>query len=247
MPWTKQQIIDYVNKRTENRAATKIDLSIEFWLAVDQFVTSRRYWWTKKRFTFTTVIGSQIYDLSLSAASGNTQPGGGLTDYAQLERLILLPPTGQPIVVNGIPNTTDLTPIFDPAGQLAAINNPVQDLPRAYFIDVQTSLTTLYLQAPANVAQTILGTYWAIPQVTDPSTDTIPPWIPGFLHWGLFPALERRVFQFLYGEEDPRYTVADNQYEEFLDSASNIDSWSSERVREVAVNNSTVDIIQAHS
>lgn len=245
MPWTVQQVVEYASKRTERRADSKIDLKMDFFLALDEFCLERHFWWLKKRFVFNTVIAANQYDLSATAANGNIQPGGGLTDYAQLDELIMLPPTG-PAVINGIPQTTRLTPIFEPDAELAALNNTTSDVPSAYFIDTQTSLTTLVLQAPANAVRTILGTYWAIPQITDTTTENIPSFIPSFLHWGLFIALERRIFRFLYGQKDPRYLTADAEYKEFIEKASNIQHWSGKRARSVSVDHGSVNIVRAH-
>src|SRR5690348_13980410 len=146
MPWKVTEIIEEVSERTEHRADKKIDLRMEFFLGLDEFVSERHFWWANKRATFNSVVGSQIYDLSLSQPSGSIQAGGGISDFAQFDEMILL-------AADGMTKQLNLVPIIDPVAQLAALNNTTPDTPAAYFIDVQTSLTTLYLQAPANVAQ----------------------------------------------------------------------------------------------
>jgi hypothetical protein len=237
--WTVQQIVEEVSKRTERRADQKINLRMEFFLGLDEFVSEQHFWWRKKRGTFQTVIGANMYDLSMSAASGTIQPGGGISDFAQFDEIILLN-------ADGITKQLEIVPILDPVGQLVAIKNTVQDVPAAFFIDPQISPTTVVFQAPASVAQTVLYTYWAVPQISEPDEDTIP-MVPSYLHWGLVYMLERRVYEFLYGEDDPRFTVANSRYMEFCQKAARMPHWTAKRVQEMRASSHSVKTVQAHN
>src|SRR5690242_3559918 len=187
MPWSVTAIVDEVSKRTEHRADTKIDMRMEFFLGLDEFLLEQHFWWALRRTNFNTVVGSQVYDLALSQAEGTDfngnliRPGGGITDFGQLDEVILPQPPG--VSPSTPPNSSQpvvLTPIFDPGAQLQALQNTVQGAPAAYFIDPTTSLTALILNAPCNTATAVFVTYWAVSQVTDPTEDTIP-LVPGKL------------------------------------------------------------------
>src|SRR6266404_118412 len=130
MPWTVTQIIEQVSKRTERRADSKIDLRMEFFLGLDEFILENHFWWALKRGSFSTVIGSQIYDLALSAAVNSIQAGGGIPDFGQLDEVIIPTPTG---TSTNSAKPTVLTPVFDPAAQLQILQNTIPDAPAAYF------------------------------------------------------------------------------------------------------------------
>lgn len=251
--WTVTQIVEEVSKRTERRADTKIDLRAEFFWGLDEFLLETHFWWGKKRGNFSTVVGSQVYDLALSAQAGTDfqgnpiQPGGGITDFGQLDEVFIPNPPGtSPLTPPNTVQPTNLIPIFDPGAQLQAIQNPVQDNPAAYFIDPNISLTALTLQAPANTVAKVFYTYWAVSQVTDVTTDAIP-LLPGKLHWGLVYVLERRVYEFLYGLDDPRWQVSNQRYTEFVAKANRQLNWSAKKVREMSTNSNVMRVVQAHT
>lgn len=228
--WTVTQLVEAVSKRTERRADTKIDLRMEFFLGLDEFVIEKHYWWGKKRFNFTTQIGVNTYDIS-------SRQFGSVSDLGQLDELILLN-------ADGTTKALDLTPIIDPVGQLQAIQNGVPNTPAAYFLDTNAPLSTLRLQAPASVAQIIMGTYWAVPQISDTSVETIP-LVPGYLHWGMVYMLERRVYEFLYGQDDPRFEVSNARYNEFVTKADKIPDWTAKKSRSLSVDHRTMRITRA--
>ena len=225
--WKVTQLIDHVSKRTQNRANNKIDLRMEFFLALDEFTAEEHYWWRKKRATFSTIIGNNSYDLSVKAA-----------DFAQFDSAFLIKPDGMTV-------DKELIPITGASGQIKASLNTVQDVPASYFIDTNTSPQTLMLQAPASIAQLILFNYYAVPMVTDTTQEDIP-MVPKSLHWGLIYTLERRVYEFLYGQEDPRYTGANERYEEFVQKAAQMPSWTTREVMSSRANSSSVNTVQAH-
>jgi hypothetical protein len=230
MPWTVTQIVTEVQKRTENRANSLIDMNMEFLLALDEFCQEQHFWWRKRRGSFTTAIGTQSYDLS--------NVGSKPTDFVEIDEAYL-------INADGVTVENELIPVIDNEAQLAATLNTVQDTPSSFFIDTQTSPTTLFLQAPSSVAQTIVYTYWAIPQSTNTGLTTIP-LVPPYLHWGLVYALERRVYEVLYGQEDPRWQMANARYQEFVAKAART-SWTTQDKAEARTNENYVNTVQAHS
>lgn len=211
MSFKVQDIVQNVNKRTEGRAGTKMDLRMELFLAIDELCLDRHWWWVNKRFVIPAVVGQASYDLSSVAP-----------DFTEFDEVYL-------INADGVTIGNSMYPIFDKKAQTACILSTVQDTPAAYFIDTETSLQTMHLQAPSNVNQNIFGFYWAMPMVTDPAEDTIP-LVPPFLHWGLIHALERRVFKFLYGVGDVRASTAEQDYQSFKTIASRKPNFSDKQV-----------------
>lgn len=220
-PFKVQDIAQNVNKRTEGRAGTKMDLRIELFLALDELCMEQHWWWRNKRLTVPAVIGTPSYDLSAVAP-----------DFAEFDEVYLINPDGVTIQAG-------MLPILDKQAQIAAYLNNVQNTPAQYFIDTTASLQTMQLGAPSNVNQNMFGWYWAMPMVTDPGTEDIP-LVPPFLHWGLVHALERRVFKFLYGVGDVRATTAENDYQNFKVIAARQRTWTDKQVESFSTGSSAV-------
>lgn len=225
MALTIQDITKTVNKRTEGRAGTKLDMFIEFSFALDELVNDGHFWWSNKRFALPLVIGDIKKDLSVVAP-----------DFAQFDELYLLTPDGKSV-------QSEMSPLLDAQAQIAATLNTTPGLPAVYFIDTNESLQTLRLGAPSSVAQILAGKYWAQPMLTDTAIDVIP-LVPPFLHWGLIHALERRVFKFLYGVGDVRATTAEADYQNFLKVASRKPSWTDRQMQSVSLGAGSA--VQAH-
>ena len=210
-----QDITQNVNKRTEGRAGTKMDLRVELFLAIDEMCLDRHWWWANKRFIVDVAIGNTSIDLS-----------GQAPDFSQFDEVFLINPDNKTI-------QSQMNPLLDSKAQLAAILNTIPSLPSVYFIDTNANFQTMALGAPSSVAQKIAGKYWATPMVTGPGVDDIP-LIPPFLHWGLVHALERRVFKFLFGVGDVRASTAEKDYQNFMAVADRRPSWSDKKVSSVA-------------
>lgn len=217
MAFKIQDITQNVNKRTEGRAGTKLDLRMEFSFALDELVLDRHWWWANKRLIIPLQIGDVKKDLSLSIAP----------DFAQFDELYLMTPDGLSV-------QSEMNPLLDSKAQMAAIVNTTPGLPAVYFIDTNDSFQMFRLGVPSSVAQILMGKYWAQPMLTDAAVEDIP-LVPGFLHWGLIHAMERRVFKFLYGVGDVRATTAEADYQNFLKIASRKPSWTDKQMQSVSV------------
>jgi hypothetical protein len=216
MAWEVGDIVQQVIKRTENRTDSSIDFRQEFFLGLDEFCNSRRFWWRKKDFILPLSIGVASYDFSTLAP-----------DFAgQIQDVYLL---------NGDGTVgCQLTPIVTEGGLICAKTATVANTPAGYLLDVTTSLFTLRLQAPSSVAQSLFITYWASPMVTDVDSTEVIPLVPQSLHYGLFNMLERRIYEILYGQEDPRWMIKEKSYQTFLVEASRIRHWSGRKAQEMS-------------
>lgn len=227
MAWSVTQLVAEVQKRTENRAANKLDLRMEFFLALDELCNEQHFWWRKRRASFTTEVGKASKDISTIAP-----------DFVELETALLFN-------ADGVTVERELHHITDSAQQLQMLLNNVQDTPACVFVDTETSYQNLNFQAPSNVAQPLWFWYWAMPMVTDPSQDKIP-LLPPWLHYGMIPCLERRVYLVLFGSGDPRYETTNAERAEFLLAANNTPSWSSKKVTEARTTRQYARIVSAH-
>jgi len=169
----------------------------------------KHYFWRRKTFTLSTVVGTKQYDLAADA-------GPNADDFAEMEILYLM---------NGDQIEGELAELVDLRDQAKALQTTTNAAPSGFFIKPGTT-QTLHLNAPADSVKTLLGFYWAIP---NPAVDTsieVVPLIPGQLHFCLVTALERSILRFLYGQGDTRYAAVELRYQQAIQAASRIRHWS---------------------
>jgi hypothetical protein len=214
--WTVTDIIKQVMGRTENRASGKpnFDLRMEFFLGLDEFVQERHYWWRRKMFAFQTIIGQASYDLS-QLGTGNAP------DLSEIEEIF---------VVNAAPQfwPYSVTPEFTAREQVAAIYGQQQVgqlIPKSGYFLTPGAFQLLTLSQPPNQVYTIAGTYYAVPMVTDTTQETIP-LVPPNLTFGLIYMYQRRIMEFLSGQDDPRWGMIEKRYQDFLKTAAKVKSFS---------------------
>lgn len=225
--YTPAQIIGQANGITENRAVNLVgvNLNMEFWAFLDEFCQKRKYWWRQCAGQFSTVIGTQSYDLS----QATDQAGNKTGDVMEVEALFIMNPANE----NCWPGMAD--PSFDFKTMTAGLFDPnVSLLPlrRGKWFMIPKYFQKLYFtEIPQSVLQ-IGFMYWAVPMVNDFTGDnlnTVVPLVPPHLHYGLIFGFARRIFAILYGQDDPRFTTYDKLYEEFIeDAAANSTSFSSQ-------------------
>ena len=97
----------------------------------------------------------------------------------------------------------------------------------------------LTLSQPPNMVYTVAGTYYAVPMVTDTATEDIP-LVPPNLYFGLIYMLERRIYEYLYGQDDPRWTVSNKRYQDFVGIAAKYKSFSQQEAIHASVTRGAV-------
>ena len=215
----KSQILEQADSLTERKVDQSVlSIDTELNLGIQELLQENRFWWAKKRVTFATVSGTADYDLTdtsiVASAIGN---------IAEIISVLLLDSAG---------NITELVPIFAASDQEAAMQETTAAAPSSWFIAPST-YGTLRFQAPADGAYTIIIWFWAGHDFTpaaggvDDTVPVVPPW----LHYGLVTMLKMRLLDFLYGQKDPRYLTAVNQYGRFLKQANRKPSFSTQKVR----------------
>lgn len=216
--------------RTENRAQNKLNFNpaMEFFLGLDEFCQERHYWWRRKMFSFATAIGTQTYDLS---AEGT----GNAPDLVEIEEMF---------VVNSNPQfwPYNVPPEFTARQQVGAVYGQPQVgqlIPRSGYFLTPGNFQQLTLSQAPNQIYTMAGTYYAVPMVTDLTT-TVIPLVPPNLHFGLIYILERRIYEYLFGQQDPRWTTSNKRYQDFLNTAAKSHSFSSQQAVHASSNSGAV-------
>ena len=215
----KSEIIAHVDGLTEHRVDQSIvSIDYELNLLIQEMLQENRFWWARKTVTFSTVSGTQTYDLTSTSIVS-----GAIGNIAEIIGVYLIDSAG---------DITELAPLFEVADQVVAIQETTSAEPSAWMIDPNT-FGTIRFQAPADGAYTIRVVFWAghdfVPAAGGTS-DTVPV-VPPWLHYGLIVGLKMRLFDFLYGQKDPRYLVAVQQWARFLKQANRKPSFSTQKGR----------------
>lgn len=218
--------------RTENRAEGRVnyDPRMDFFQALDEFCGEKHYWWRRKSASFAVIPGTQTYDLS---SNGTGQANAG--DLVEIEEMF---------AVNGSPQQfpCGVHPEFSARDQVAAIyggSNVNGCFPRTGYFLTLGAFQSLTLGQSPQQAVTAAFTYYAAPMVTDTSIDAIP-LVPPNLHWGLVYMFERRIYEMLYDQEDPRFAMANKRYEDFKVIAAKSKSFSSQEAISMSTNHPAV-------
>lgn len=232
MAYTISQVIEIASKRTERRVEGEIDLRSEFWAALSEFVLERRYPWRRKSFTFSTAVGTQQYDVS----SAGLSPYGSLaTDLYEIRTVYRVEPG---------PAFTELPPLVTEDQQMSALEATINGKPSAY-MTLPVALQTLVFNVPADAIYKMRINYWAAPDPVLDSAAEVVPLVPPQLHWGLPIALERNLFRYLYGQNDPRTMLAEKRYTDFLAKAARMFSFTTNQITAWSVQDRAVIAVDA--
>ena len=213
-------MVQQVSGRTEGRADNKdnFDPRMEFWLGLDEFCQERHYWWRRKATSFAVQVGVQTYDLSSNGTGQANAP-----DCVEIEEMFIVNANPQLWPYNVSPELTareQIASLFGDSAVQALVPNS------GYFLS-PGEFQTLAFSTPPVMDYTAAFTYYAVPMVTDVTVDEIP-LVPPNLHYGLLYMLERRIYEFLYGQNDPRFLVSNKRYEDFKVIAAKSKSFSSQ-------------------
>jgi hypothetical protein len=225
-----QQIIEQADRRTEKRASKELDLVPEFWMALNEFCLEKRFPWRKKTFFFNTQAAKQTYDLSSTADTGAVAP-----DFYEMKVLYRVDPNG---------STSEITPMLSEDLLNTALENTIAAPPSMYYILPGTTQTLLF-NAPMDSIRKIRGGYWALPDPILDSSIEVVPLVPPQLTTGLVVALERRLFYYLLGQEDPRSVQAEARYRRFVQLAAKMFKFTTNAQLEFAMQDQAVRAVDA--
>jgi len=209
MSLTVQQVVEIANKRTERRGEKKLDLTLEFWSALQEFCRENHFWWRRKTYRFSTAIGTVSYDLTSSS-------GANAADIDEVIRAYR---------IDSATSKTELQPLLDTEKQAAAYEATANSEPSQYFIS-GASPPTFHLSAPADRVIPIRIEAWATPQIPEDLASEAIPLVPYSIRWALADVLEYRILSVLLGENDTRATLARQRRDRAVALASAYAHWT---------------------
>jgi hypothetical protein len=198
----RADIIELVHELTERKAEKILDMNALLNAVCQDICKRGRHWWRRADVTFQiSIAGGTTYDLTNPALFTPN-----LTDIAVEEISSII------LVLQASPlQTTELTPIFDPAGIIAMKNNVTQAQPSRYMIDPNT-WSSLRIDPPDTTYLAEM-TFWAMPNLGKESVSPNVPIIPPFYHNIIVEGLEKTIAKRVYGPDDARYLSAKESYE----------------------------------
>ena len=224
MAYTKQEIVDLVTELAEGRG---IKLNLKAWLdlEISQIIQKKRFWWRRRLATFDSVVGTSEYDLSAD----------GLDKADDLEQIISV------YRLNAAGSADKIYFEGDEDRIQALLADSTQGEPTVYFPYPGAPLTLCLKMNPDAVA-TYQVTYWAGFNIHgDVSSDTIPLIPPTYHHVPLL-ALVRRVYLHLFGQNDPRFAVAEKDFQSALGDLMAFQAPSQESVTEFRTSDSNATV-----
>ena len=218
-----QEIISMATEFVEDRA-NKPDLDKWLALEVARIVNKKDWWWKRKYFTLTSQVGQATYNL------GDTDKVVGNTTYTALN---LADDFKRMIWFYRKNSNTDYAPLVfesDAVGALKLLTDTQQAEPTKYIIQPGTT-KVLRLGAIPSIAQDFVGYYEAgVPLESLDEALTEIPLIPSEHHELVLFAMLKRLFLYLYGQEDPRYVAIAAEFKEAWESLENYKSPATEEV-----------------
>jgi hypothetical protein len=189
---TINDIVGYVQGFLEQRAQ-KFD--IQNWTneEISELIHRQRYWWRKKQWKQNTNSGNPQYQVP--------------ADFEQFINLYNLnPPAQQPAI-----SEASIAYMHDNDQIQTSLNVPGSGPPQRYFWLPGNQTTLVLLPTPDSTYQ-LSGLYWAgYVWATDPSQPI--PLIPSTFHYvALLASLKIALF-YVFGQNDPRYAVAEKKLE----------------------------------
>lgn len=199
---TIEEAIELVRGFAEGRAK-KFNLDAWADLEIQDIVNRKRWWWRKKRFSYSLVVGDRTKDL-------NDSDAGIATDFHEMIDLRVLFSDGTHQEVRRETDPAVIQGFY--ASGLAAGD------PGLYIIEPGTT-QTLRFDRPHSTARTLAGIYWAAHDPVTPGDNIgiVIPLIPRQYHYVVVRALKKRIFEYLYGQDDPRYPVAVDDFEKGIE------------------------------
>lgn len=209
---TRSEIIELSNQLTERKGEKVLNLQSLYRFVVQDIAKRQRFWWRRLYFSFPTVVGQSLYDLT----AVTTTPSGAMTeilfDEVTKVTLILTPSPYQ---------VAELVAVYDPESLIDMVNNTSLTPPLIgnnqspggrYTMD-PSGVNTLRIDPPDAVYTTfVVG--WAMPNPATDSTNDKVPLIPSWGHNTIVAGMNSKIFKFAYGSKNPKTTDAVEEYEQ---------------------------------
>jgi hypothetical protein len=223
---TRSQIIQLVQDQTEHHMDANLDWDAMFNQVLQEFCAEFRFWWRKKRLTFSTVSGTAVYDLTtITTVPANA--GLFVEEITKVAR------------VESSSSMCTLEPVTDDLSIAGYENDTTTDKPSVWMPD-ESSLTnpqSIRLGKVPNGIYTIYVYFWAMPNPVQDADDDVIYVVPPFLHHVVQTALEKEVWRLYKGVQDPKYATALTLYNKKVAAAKIKRSLDGEHVAKFQNNN----------
>jgi len=170
----------------------------DIWLDSDisDIIERKNYWWREKRFTFSTALSTPYYDL----VAGGTPIAA---DFKQIVNLYWLRSAGKHTQLEYVSNSDE---------KQRCLNSGTIGSPQKYFVNPNSN-TQLVIWPQADAVYPMAGMYIAgYVRPSNGNAGTIP-LIPTQFHYVPLLQFQKRIFLYLFGENDPRYTTVKAELE----------------------------------
>jgi hypothetical protein len=186
-----------VDALTDRRASKQIDLKQLLEVRIQKFAQEKRFWWRESYATINLTAGQGSYDLSDPT----------VLPTQDMEEIIA-------VGINAVDNNGNsvvapLAPVFKPLDKQRFMLSTSQGTPTSYFMQPGAPTILRLFQTPSATG-TLFLCYWAIPASGGDDEDI--PLVPTYLHPVLVDGLKMDVFEFIFGPESQKYTVAAQDY-----------------------------------
>lgn len=208
---TRTEIIELANVLTE-RKFEKYDTRSLYRFVLQDICKRQRFWWRRVYFSYQTVIGQALYDLTAVTTTPANAMQNILLDEITKHTLVVTPSPYQ---------VAELVPTFDPEALIDMVNNtgvtsPITGNTQApggrYTMD-PSGPNIVRLDPPDNV-YTVFVVGWAMPNpATDSASDTVP-LIPSYGHNTIVHGLAAKIFKSVYGSKNEKALDAVADYEQ---------------------------------
>jgi hypothetical protein len=199
----------------------KFDLPAIRLAALQELCMENRWWFRRKYDSFTTVAGTQTYDLPETA-------GGDMDDVDEIKSLWWR---------ESATDITEIDFVDDDASLVSAINNSTNDRPSLWMHEPDGAELTIRLSPPPESAKTVYVVYWAIPNISADDSSTTIPLLPARYHWILQKRMEMTVWELAPGEgvESPHFMKAAAIYKNGLEMLKKRNNLSVQKVRHFSI------------
>lgn len=205
---TRAQIIQLVQAVTEHHLDDQIDWPALFNQVLQEFCAEFRFWWRKKRLTFSTVAGTPTYDLTAIT----TVPANAGQFVEEITKVVR---------VESASSMCKLEPITDDLAMSGYENDTTQDKPSVWMPSISDMVNpqAIRLGKVPNGIYSIYVFFWAMPNPMQDASDETIYVVPPFLHHVVQTALEKEAWRIYKGGTDPRYPTALNLYNKKVSAA----------------------------
>lgn len=200
----------------ERKGEKVLNLQSIYRLVLQDICKRERFWWRRIQFNFNAIAGTQTFDLTTITTVPANAMQEILLDEITKFTIILTPNPFQ---------VAEFVPVFDPETLIEMINNttpaspnnPSVQFPGAggrYTMD-PSGINVVRID-PLDINYTAYIVGWAMPNPASDSTNDNVPLIPAWGHNTILEGMKWMIFDWVYGEDNPKTVSALRRYEQAI-------------------------------